>query len=246
MKMREYHLLIVDSDATYADRMTDCLSTTPGLKIVGTANDGARALNLLHSIQPDIVLLDPLLPELDGLSLMKAIQKMKISPTIVCISQFYTSISIELARRNGASYYVYKPIDPSALATVLIDCATAASEMSNRDQMEETISRNSELSRRIHALMHELGFSSKFSGSEYIAESVELASESPMILHNLTTGLYRQLAERNHISPACIERSMRTAIAAANADGRLAAKIGATPTNKTCIRFILSMLNLQS
>ena len=65
------------------------------------------------------------------------------------------------------------------------------------------------------------------------------------MLHNMSTGLYQKLSERQHVSSASIERSMRTAISAANADDSLTRRIGDTPTNKTCIQYVLHLLNSQ-
>ena len=245
MNMNEYRLVIVDSDADCANRTARFLSGTARFRIVGTAADGAAALKMVKTVKPDVVLLDPLLPGIDGLCLMKAIRTLKCSPVVICISEAYTSFSLELARRNGASYYLYKPVELESLAQVLTECCTMAVEKRKLESACEEISHTGEISRRIHSLLCELGFSFKLSGSEYIAKSVELAMESPMALHNFSTGIYPTMAEWLHVSPACIERSMRTAIAFADSDGKLTAKIGARPTNKTCIRYLLHALELQ-
>jgi len=243
--MNKYRLLIADSDVEYVNRAAAFLSKMPELKIAGIAHDGVQALRLLTTVKPDVILMDPLLPELDGLSLMKKAQTLKHRPVIICLSQFYSSISIELARRNGAGYYAYKPIELKALAAIIVECAEMDAEMRRSDRDQEEISRWSEIKSRIHAIIRDMGFSAKLSGSEYLAESVAIAVESPMMLHNLSTGLYKQLADRLQTSVSCIERSMRTAISAANVDGALEAIIGAAPTNKTCIRYVLRALNLE-
>lgn len=244
--MDEYRLLIVDSNDAYAKRTANFLSRNAGFRIVGTTADGTAALKIIKSTKMEIILLDPLLPGIDGLSLMKFIQSMKKPPIVVCISEAYTSISIELARRYGASYYVYKPIDMDALTFVLTECCKMAAAKKELDNVNEEISRSSELSIRIHNLLHELGFSFKLKGSEYIAKSVELATQSPMALHNISAGIYQKIAEDMNISPASIERNMRTAIAFVDSDGKLTEKIGETPTNKNCIRYLLRTLEQQS
>lgn len=244
--MNEYRLLIVDSDADHVERTAEFLNMTAGLKVVGTACDGISAKKLLTSVEADVILMDPILPEMDGISLMKMVQTMKNRPLIICVSRFYTSISVELARRNGANYYVYKPIDSKSLAGIVLQCAAVMEQLLRAERQEdEEILRRSERMRRIRAIMRELGFSDKFSGSAYIAEVVAMAADSPTALHNLSTGIYARLAEMMHTTVACIERSIRTSIAAANANGTLSEVIGDSPTNKTCIRYILRLLNPQ-
>ena len=72
--MKETRLLIADTDIAMANNITEQLSRDPGFKIVGTATDGAEAEMLLESAKPDMVLMDLLLPEVDGLFLLKQMQ----------------------------------------------------------------------------------------------------------------------------------------------------------------------------
>lgn len=243
--MNKYRLLIADSDKTYAEHLSSRLSKKNSLKIIGIAHDGIQAMKMIRIAKPDIILMDPLLPEMDGISVLKSTQKMKRPPAIIFSSQFYNSVSIEMARRNGASYYVYKPLDIDSLSSILIECAETIHESNDLFQKEDDAARYNELQHRIYDIMQQLGFSAKHNGSRYIAHSVALAVESPMILHNLSSGLYKQIAEKAQVSTACVERSIRTAITSANVDGRLTAIIGSVPTNKTCIRHILKELNFQ-
>lgn len=243
--MKKPRLLIIDSDIAYTEYISKRFAETNCFDVVGSASDGTLGLSLIHSVKADIILLDPMLPGMDGLSLLKAIKLIKQPPMTVCISSFYTSVSIELTRRSGADYYVYKPIDPDALANVLAECATMVDEQRRQAQSGTEMTQSNELSMRIHRLMHDLGFSSKHSGSCYIAEAILIALEFPMAMHNLSSDLYCRIAERMHVSTACIERSMRTAITFANLNGRLETMIGETPTNKTCIRYILRQIKAQ-
>lgn len=240
---RSYRLLIADSDVTYSNYLRNCLRGNSRLTVIGVANEGTTALKMIQSEKPDILLIDPLLPEIDGLTIIRnTIQNHHSIRSIICLSQFYSQISVELARRSGVSNYLYKPIDTDSLISMLIYCADIAEEMCNLSNIQEELTNTSEIHRKIRAILHELGFSSKLNGSRYIEESVAIAHESPMLLHNIHSGLYQHLAQRNHINPANIERCIRTAITAANVDGRLSKRINGNPTNKTCIRFILSLL----
>ena len=72
-----------------------------------------------------------------------------------------------------------------------------------------------------------------------------LAMETPTILHNLRSGLYPILARKFNSTPASVERNMRTAIAAANSNGRLSEYIGEAPTNKNCIQYTLRQVKMR-
>lgn len=240
---RPYHLLIVDSDVSYCTYLRERINQHPRLTVVGIANEGITALELIQSQKPDILLIDPLLTEIDGISIIKnTLQSNEFIRSVICLSQFHSPISIELARRNGASYYLYKPIDTDSLISIILHCTDIAEEMHNLDHIQDEISKNTQLNRITREILHELGFSMKLSGSRYIEQSIVIAHQSPMQLRNIYSGLYKSIAEHEHTTPANIERCIRTAIASANADGRLTALIHASPTNKTCVRYILSLL----
>ena len=129
--MNEYRLMVVDSDAEYANYISGFLTGNAGFRLAGLATDGATALKILKRTKIDIVLIDPLLPGVDGISVLKTIRRMKESPVVICISEAYTSFSIELARRNGASYYVYKPIEPDSLAQVITEYIEMITEITD-------------------------------------------------------------------------------------------------------------------
>lgn len=239
---RIYHLLIVDADVSYSQLLKERLSRNHRLTVVGIANDGITALELIQSQKPDILLIDPLLTEINGLSIIQNTNKYQSIHSIICLSQFYSPVSIELARRCGASYYLYKPIDADSLISVILHCADISAEMHDLDNIQEEISKNTRINQITCEILHELGFSPKLSGSHYIEQSIVIAHQSPMQLRNIHSGLYQSIAENEHTTPANIERCIRTAIASANSSGRLTALIRGTPTNKTCIRYILSLL----
>lgn len=240
-----YKLVIADMDTGFTQDFARYLSRFPEFRIVGIANDGTSALSITLNKQPDILLTDMLLPGMDGICLLKKIQKMSNPPIVICISDFCSRSSIESARNNGASYYVIKPIEFSDLLSILREHIHLISESSKHLNNRSKAVEGSVFTSSVYKIIHSLGFSSKYIGSSYIAESAILAIESPLILRNLSKGLYQELSFRLKTKPSCIERCMRTAISAANESGHLEHILGETPTNKRCIQYILNELKSQ-
>lgn len=243
--MNETKLLIADHDLHYATLVKDYLSQTSAFAIVGLACDGYQALEMIRQYRPDMILMDMLLPRLDGLTLLKEISSMKHSPLAVCQSDFYSEAVVESARRNGAAYYMCRTVELHALRTVLLECADYFRQTRLRQESEQAL-RESAVGRDVYLLMREMGFSRRYSGYAYISAAVQMVQHAPLLLNNMSGGLYRLLAEHYHTSQNCIERSMRTAIAAARASGKLGKFVSGAPTNKTCIRYILQHLNLKA
>lgn len=240
--MKNYRTMILDADAAFLNTLTNCFSEFPRLHIIDAISNGAEALNKIHSEKPDVLLMDILLPGLDGISLLKELHALKDPPAIVCLSEFYSRTSVEAARKYGADYFLVKPLNPSSIARVLLECADLAFE--DRQRQKESVSADpeSEIAVRIQKLLKDLGFSPRYHGTTYLAEAVLLLHQSPMFLRNLNNGLYQEIAERMHTTPSCIERSIRTAIAVADTDKSLTERLGCAPTNKACIRFLLNEL----
>jgi len=243
--MTTYKLVIADADTSFTQVFERYFSRFREFKIVGIANDGISASSIVHSKQPDILLTDMLLPGMDGICLLKKIQKMPQPPVVICISNFYSRSSIESARNNGASYYIIKPIEFGDLLSVLREHIHMIAEARQNASNQSKVSEESVAASKVYKIIRSLGFSSKYAGSSYIAESAVLAAESPMILRNLSKGLYQELSFRLKTTPSCIERCIRTAIAAANENGHLEQLLGETPTNKRCIQYILNELKSQ-
>ena len=241
--MLETSLLIVNTDAAMSEALRDYLSKDRFFRVLGVADTGTKAFSIIQTEQPDMVLMDLLLPEMDGLCLLKRMQSLKKPPIAICLSEFYSSLCVDAARRSGASYYIFKPASLESIASVLREYAALTREAARRSQFAQQAHEEDEYILRIHRELNELGFSPKYVGSGYLAECIALALKSPMLMQNLSGGGYRELSVRNNVSPKSIERNLRTAIAATDADGRLTEQFGRTPTNRECIQFILRRVN---
>lgn len=111
---RLVRVLVVDDSAYVRKVVKQMLSRSPFLEVVGTAHDGAEALELVEQLQPDVVTLDLIMPRLDGLGFLQQQMARRPLPVVVCS---IASESGELALKAldaGAIDFVQKP---TALAT---------------------------------------------------------------------------------------------------------------------------------
>lgn len=241
--MKKNRLLIVSADDPAAISLSETLSRYDDFEICAIAHDGLHALQLLSTIRPDIVLTDLLLPRLDGLCMIRQICAMPNPPIVICQSDFHSRDSIEAVRRSGASHFILKPVSTDVLVVILREYLSIRQSKHAQSGAQKDSTDYNQHRLRVHQILHDFGFSPRYCGSSYIAESVLLALRTPSILQNMSGGLYRQLSENMHTTPSRIERSIRTAITATNVDGHLTRQIGSPPTNKTCLQFLLKILN---
>ena len=239
--METYRIMILDSDLAHLDRLSRLLQRNARFQIVGTLSDGRGALEAIRSQQPDAVLMNLLLPNVDGLTLIRDLRKTDTRLVLVCMSEFFSPTSIELMRRYQVDYFLFKPFAPHTAEIVLLDCLTVSEALRTTAREGFPEEREEKLEARIRQALRELNFSSRYVGFEHLTRAVVMA---PDCLRNLTAGLYPEIARRAGTTSSSVERAIRTAIATANSDQSLTRRLQRAPTNKDCILYVLKQLNM--
>ncbi|MFA9200884.1 MAG: LytR/AlgR family response regulator transcription factor [Cypionkella sp.] len=109
--------LIVDDEPLAIERMQIICARIPELRVVGTASDGAAALRLIDALGPDLVLLDMTMPELDGLSVARALAKKPQRPAVIFVTA-HEHFAVEAFDLEAVDY-VLKPVSPERLARAI-------------------------------------------------------------------------------------------------------------------------------
>ena len=112
-------VLIADDNQEFSTTLATYLKNQDDMVVVGRAKDGNEALDMVSSLMPDIILLDVIMPHLDGIGVLEQINMIKMNKKPICImlsavgQDKITRRAIEL----GAEYYVVKPFDIDLLIT---------------------------------------------------------------------------------------------------------------------------------
>ncbi len=113
---RKLDVLLVDDSRTVLAQLERLLGDVEGVAIVGTARDGASAVRLASEAKPDLVLLDIVMPGLDGLSALRTIKSMHPWMEVAMVSSVSGDAQkAEEAFRLGACQVLGKPFDPDVL-----------------------------------------------------------------------------------------------------------------------------------
>ena len=107
--------VIADGNAVLREGLRVALARTPAVRLVGEARDGDEAVALAARLRPEVVLLDPVLPGLDGLEATRRIRAAHPSCRVVLFSQLASPAVVERGRAAGASGFVVKD---SGIATI--------------------------------------------------------------------------------------------------------------------------------
>src|SRR5215217_552298 len=111
---RIVRVLVVDDSAYVRKVVSQMLSRSPFIQVVGTARDGAEALELTHELQPDVVTCDLNMPVLDGIGFVRTQMARRPVPTVIISIAAESGAQVLAALDAGAIDFVQKP---TALAT---------------------------------------------------------------------------------------------------------------------------------
>jgi DNA-binding NarL/FixJ family response regulator len=112
-------VLLADDHRLIIEALERTFAEVEGIEIVGTANDGRQVVPLITRTNPDIVLLDMRMPEMDGLTCLERIRKQHPRVKVVMLSAFDDQDRVRAALKRGASAYIVKTVNPLDLPTAL-------------------------------------------------------------------------------------------------------------------------------
>lgn len=105
---QELRVLVVDDSAFNRRSISDMISDSPGVRVVGKAADGEEALRLVHVMEPDVVTLDLEMPKMDGFTFLRILMSRTPLPVIV-VSSYSQKENVFKALEFGALDFVAKP-----------------------------------------------------------------------------------------------------------------------------------------
>ncbi len=119
METEKISVLLVDDHNMVRMGLRAYIETLPDIEVVGEAGNGVEALRLVGDLAPDVVLMDLLMPEMDGVEATRQLKKISPSTQVIVLTSFHEDEHIFPAIRAGALSYVLKDIDPDDLAETI-------------------------------------------------------------------------------------------------------------------------------
>lgn len=110
---------IIDDDHKIIRILENIIQSSSLGEVVGVCHEGKKAVEMIADLEPDIVLIDLLMPEVDGIAIVGAIQSQSKVPKAIMISQVTNKNMISKAYESGIEFFINKPINRNEVATVL-------------------------------------------------------------------------------------------------------------------------------
>ena len=114
-------VLLVDDHQVVRRGLRGFLELLPDIEVIGEAEDGEQAVGLAARLLPDVILMDLLMPKMDGLSAIAAIKQAQPETEIVAVTSFIEEEKVTSALEAGASGYLLKDADAEEVASAIRD-----------------------------------------------------------------------------------------------------------------------------
>ncbi len=251
--MEKIKVVIADCNGEYASQLKNSVSTYDDIEVVGIEEDGVKAEKLIREVNPDVVILDMILPGLDGIGLMQRTYEKR--PKFIMLSSIRKEEIIANAINSGAEYYMVKPVDNDIVidrVRQMVDNNILAQNAKITDIREKI---EVDLEAKVTGVIHEVGVPAHIKGYQYLREAIIMTVNNMDLINSITKQLYPTVAKRYNTTPSRVERAIRHAIEVAwdrgdpdvlnSFFGYTIASGKGKPTNSEFIAMIADKLRLQ-
>ena len=246
---RSFNQMLERLDEGFTAQLSGFLGENPAFVVAGVANDGEKAVELLHTVQADLLILDLLLPKLDGISVLKAASALPKPPIGLALTGFMTEYAAQAAEKYGVRYFISKPC---GLQTV----AERALEIVDTERTaKRTRYPQANVEALVTSMIREIGVPAHVKGYQYLREAIMIAVDDMDVINAITKVLYPQVAKKFSTTSSRVERAIRHAIELAWDRGDLetlqkffgytVSNTKGKPTNSEFIALIADKLQLQ-
>ncbi|WP_409301576.1 sporulation transcription factor Spo0A [Peribacillus sp. SCS-155] len=260
--MKKIKVCVVDDNRELVSLLDEYISSQEDMEVIGVAHNGQDCLNMLESVEPDILILDIIMPHLDGLAVLERLRETKQGPVpnVIMLTAFGQEDVTKKAVDLGASYFILKPFDMENLANHIRQVSgktnnliKKSSQVSYRSSQTESKPKN--LSASITSIIHEIGVPAHIKGYLYLREAISMVYNDIELLGSITKVLYPDIAKKYNTTASRVERAIRHAIEVAWSRGNIesisslfgytVSMSKAKPTNSEFIAMVADKLRLE-
>ncbi len=214
--------MIVDDSQEIREKLSVIVESMDNVSLLGTAANGVTALEMIARQKPDILLLDIIMPQLDGFGVMEYLAEKDIMPDTIVISALTQENFIFRALNLGVKYFIAKPFDSENIKTRIKDIIAIQKGMPlAHPSQPETISKHATLDERISSVFISIGIPAHIKGYHFLREAVKMVIENPDSINRITKELYPGIAKKFNTSASKVERAIRHAIEVAWTRGKI-------------------------
>ena len=258
--MKKTKVCVVDDNREIVNLLEEFINSQEDMEVIGVAHNGQDCLELLQNVDPDVLILDIIMPHLDGLAVLEKMRELNKShlPNVIMLTAFGQEDVTKKAVELGASYFILKPFDMENLANQIRQLSGKSAPMTRKSTTSyrsQTDSKPKNLDASITSIIHEIGVPAHIKGYMYLREAISMVYNDIELLGSITKVLYPDIAKKFNTTASRVERAIRHAIEVAWSRGNIesisslfgytVSMTKAKPTNSEFIAMVADKLRLE-
>ncbi|WP_410490192.1 sporulation transcription factor Spo0A [Bacillus subtilis] len=263
--MEKIKVCVADDNRELVSLLSEYIEGQEDMEVIGVAYNGQECLSLFKEKDPDVLVLDIIMPHLDGLAVLERLREsdLKKQPNVIMLTAFGQEDVTKKAVDLGASYFILKPFDMENLVGHIRQVSGNASSVTHRaPSSQSSIIRSSQpepkkknLDASITSIIHEIGVPAHIKGYLYLREAISMVYNDIELLGSITKVLYPDIAKKFNTTASRVERANRHAIEVAWSRGNIdsisslfgytVSMTKAKPTNSEFIAMVADKLRLE-
>lgn len=227
--MEKLNVAIADDNERIVEMLNALIRTENDMEVVGTAGNGEDAVEMIKKSAPDVVLLDLIMPKMDGLGVL---EKLKTDPAVRKMPAFIVLYAIgqeavtEDAFALGANYYIMKPFNNEMLLGRLRSIRSRGEKVlapagQTAERRRPGFPEERDLETDVTNMIHEIGVPAHIKGYQYLRDAIMMSVKDMEMLGSITKVLYPTIAKNHQTTPSRVERAIRHAIEVAWSRGKM-------------------------
>lgn len=257
--MENAKIKIVCADDNIAVRriFREIINQENDMELIGEAVNGIDLLTVIKDKKPKVVILDIIMPKLDGIEVIKKIradESIKQKPIFIAVSAIGNDRITKEAFEAGVEYYILKPVDKDILIE-RIHWALDQDRAKKRNEELKRVNTYTDMEIKIMDILLKLGMPVHIVGQRFMRDALMMTMNDRECVSSITKLLYPDIARKNKTTPARVERSMRHAIEVVwtkgdcewleEIFGRPAGNISTRPTNSEFIARLAEYISIK-
>lgn len=200
-------ILIADDNKNFCESLRQFFESHEDLEILAVTNNGLEALELTEKLEPDILVMELILPCLDGLGVLSRLNSLQKRPKVIISTAMGQENMTQEAVRLGIDYFLLKPYDFQTLSMRIRQLAGAQSMLADNISLAV---KNYDV--EVTNIIHQMGVPAHIKGYQYLRDAIVFVIEDPNLLGAVTKELYPMIAQKYKTTASRVERAIRHGI----------------------------------
>jgi two-component system response regulator (stage 0 sporulation protein A) len=227
--MELIRVLLADDNRDFIEILREYINSQEDMMISGIAYNGNDALEMIIKEEPDVIVLDIIMPHLDGLGVMEKLENANKKPKVIILTSFGQENMTQRALQLGADYYILKPFDLDTLGKRIrqlagVSGATPAASLTSKSIISQSepsnfvekskngISSSKIIEVEVTKMIQQMGVPAHVKGYQYLRDAIVSVINDVSLLGAVTKELYPMIAKKYNTTSSRVERAIRHAI----------------------------------